>query len=348
MHHSKAVNAFGSGGCHNRAYVPGDGRPGRHQDVSRAGITVRGRRSAPRPDQEDEVSDKSLGAGADAFGRNVPSSTVAGHQPAAKLKRVRGLMRGLQVLRALNEVNHATVVEISRRTGLSRGTVYRLLDTLIEAGYVAHAGSRHLYRLTIMVRTLSDGFDDEAWVSEIASPVIAELGRKIVWPTDLATFDGNAMVVRETTHLTSPLSITRSIVGQRITMLFSSLGHAYLAFCPKSERDAILRDLAAADTPEGQLARKRAALDHLMTETRKRGYGFREGGLLPLTGSIAVPVMWRGRPIACINMHYILSALSRDEVVERYLGHMREAASRIEKGLAEGSVEQTEAMRVSA
>lgn len=266
----------------------------------------------------------------------------------ASPKLVRGLLRGLLVLRALNENNYSSVLQLSKATGLPRATIYRLLDTLISAGYVTQGGNKDLYRLTIMVRTLSDGFDDEAWVSEIASPVIAELGRKIVWPTDIATYDKDAMLIRETTHLTSPLSITRSAVGLRVSIMFTAIGRAYLAYCSDTEREAIIRNLAATDTPDGAFAKKRQAVDRLVAETRKRGYGAREGGILPSTGSIAVPVMWRGRVIACINMHYILSALSRDEVVKRYLGPMREAAAKIEEGLAKSAPTVQESVRLRA
>jgi IclR family mhp operon transcriptional activator len=247
---------------------------------------------------------------------------------------VRGLTRGLAVLRALNETNYATALQLSRSTGLPRPTVYRLLETLIAAGYVAHGPRPDNYRLTIAVRALSDGFDDEAWVTDIASPILSELGHAIVWPTDIATFDRDAMVVRETTHATSPLSINREKAGFRPPLLLTALGLAYLAELPAAECDAVLHALAASDRPDAALARNPRAVAAVLAEVRRRGYGFREGGISPKTGSIAVPVMWRGRPLACINIHYILSALTMDQVVERYLPLMRAAAARIEEALA--------------
>jgi IclR family mhp operon transcriptional activator len=83
------------------------------------------------------------------------------------------------------------------------------------------------------------------------------------------------------------------------------------------------------------LAKNRRAVNALLAEVRRRGYGFREGGISPKTGSIAVPVMWRGRPLACINIHYILSAMTMEQVAERYLPAMRTAAAKIEKALAQ-------------
>jgi IclR family mhp operon transcriptional activator len=242
-------------------------------------------------------------------------------------------MRGLAVLHALNEKNYATALQLSRATGLPRPTVYRLLETLIAAGYVAHGPRPDLFRLTIAVRALSDGFDDEAWMTDIASPILSELGQAIVWPTDIATFDRDAMVVRETTHATSPLSINREKAGFRVPVLLSSLGLVYLAHVGEAERDTILRTLAASDRPDAALARNRRAVAALLAEVRRRGYGFREGGISPKTGSIAVPVLWRGRPLACINIHYILSAMTMEQVVERYLAPMRAAAAKIEKEL---------------
>jgi IclR family mhp operon transcriptional activator len=151
----------------------------------------------------------------------------------------------------------------------------------------------------------------------------------------MATFDRDAMVVRETTHNSSPLSINREKAGFRPPVLLSSLGLVYLAHVGEAERETILRNLATSDRPDAALARNRRAVNGLLAEVKKRGYGFREGGISPKTGSIAVPVMWRGRPLACINIHYILSAMPMPLVVERYLPPMRAAAAKIEQALAQ-------------
>ena len=250
-------------------------------------------------------------------------------------KIVRGLLRVLSVLRALNENNYATAMQLAKATDLPRPTVDRLLHTLIQAGYVTHAGARDTFRLTNLVRSLSDGFDDEAWVTQVAGPVLAELGDKIVWPTDIATFDRDSMVVRETTHRRSPLSINREVPGFRPPVLLSSLGLVYLAWSTERDQEEILRAIAASDRPDAPLARDREWVQARLAEVRRRGYGFREGGISEKTGSIAVPVMWRGKSLAAINIHYILSALSMEQVVDRYLEDMRGAARKMERLLME-------------
>lgn len=263
----------------------------------------------------------------------------------AETQLVQGLIRGLLLLRQLNERNHATALELSRATGLPRGTTYRLLDSLIEAGYVSRGARRGTYRLTVQVRALADGFNDEAWISEVASPVLADLGNEIVWPTDIGTFDRDAMIIRDTTHASSPLSINREKAGFRPPVLLSALGQAYLAWSPPQDQDAILTAIASSGQPDAGLAADRAAAMRLLQTVRRKGYGFREGGISPRTGSIAVPVLRGERPIAAINLHYILSALTEAEVVAQYLAPLQRAAKRIEQRISQLSPDDAELER---
>jgi IclR family mhp operon transcriptional activator len=119
-------------------------------------------------------------------------------------------------------------------------------------------------------------------------------------------------------------------------MLLTALGRAYLAWCPAAERELILRTLAVSAQPDATLAKDRKMVDMLLDQVLRKGYGFREGGLSERTGSIAVPVRWTDRVIACVNMHYILSALSEREVADRYLEPLRFAAAEVERRMKAG------------
>ena len=81
---------------------------------------------------------------------------------------IRALMRGLDALTILNLRDGATVSEVVQEIRLPRTTVYRILQTLCDAGFVYRDPVDDRYRLTVLVRGLSDGFDDEHWVTQIA------------------------------------------------------------------------------------------------------------------------------------------------------------------------------------
>ena len=96
---------------------------------------------------------------------------------------IRALIRGLDALTVLNLRNGATVSEVAQEIKLPRTTTYRILETLSHAGFVYRDSTDDRYRLTIMVRGLSDGYDDEAWVTDIARPNVLALGERVVGPS---------------------------------------------------------------------------------------------------------------------------------------------------------------------
>lgn len=147
---------------------------------------------------------------------------------------IRALLRGLEVLHVLNSHNGATVSEVAGEIDLPRTTTYRILETLCVAGYAYRAVSDDRYRLTIMVRGLSDGFDDEAWITLIARQYMYELCQEIVWPCAIATISGSTMLVRQTTDHRSPLAVEKRGPGFRVAILGSAAGICYLSFAPKN------------------------------------------------------------------------------------------------------------------
>jgi IclR family mhp operon transcriptional activator len=246
---------------------------------------------------------------------------------------MRGVTRTIAVLRALNASNSARVTDLAQRTGIPRPSLYRILETLRVLGYVRRRGDEERYELTILVRSLSDGFNDEAWVCGIALPVMEELQREIVWPTDIATFFDDAMYLRETTRRSSPLTIDSATVGLRLPMLKSATGKAYLAFCGDAEREAIMENLRHSSAAEDARARDARFVRNLLLATRRNGYGEQHGEIFPKTGAIAVPLM-RGKSVmGCLNISFIASALNPADAAARYLPALSAAARRIEEKL---------------
>lgn len=246
---------------------------------------------------------------------------------------MRGPLRTITVLRALNVRNGATVAELSTVTGISRPALYRILETLRTAGYVSVNLRQQRYCLTMLVRTLAEGFSDEDWVTQVARPVLSALQRKVLWPVDLGTFMNNAMWIRETTRQSSPLTIDRGVVGLRFPMLQGATGRAYLAFCPANERQQILTNLSRCPEAGNELVHRPGELKALLDRTRDSGYGQRYGEQPTETGAIAVPVLVGERVIACINMTFIASAMRPEEAARQHLSAMLRSAKKIAEGV---------------
>ena len=255
----------------------------------------------------------------------------------ASYRHVQGLSRGLAILHAINlsPEGWASIAGLSGTTGLHRTTVRRLLETLQAEGYVRRSASDDSYRLNQKIRQLSDGFTDDEWISEIANPVLGELLQKVVWPSDLCTLDGDSMLVRETTHRFSPLSFHRAMIRQRMPVLFTSAGRAYLAYCSEEERQQVLGLLVAGNDEQAAFARNRALVEQMLEKVRRQGYATNEGEWSQQSkiAAIALPVRHKEHVLAAINIVFLKKAVSVAEASERLLPHLSAAVKRIETRL---------------
>ena len=257
---------------------------------------------------------------------------------------IRALLRGLEALAVLNLRNGATVSEVAAEIRLPRTTTYRILETLAAAGYVFRDPADDRYRLTILVRGLSDGFDDEAWVTQIAKPYIYELCRDIVWPVAIATLSGSTMMVRETTDHRSPLAVERYSAGFRVPILVTASGRAYLAHCSQQQREVILEMLGRSTRDEDRLARNRAELNRILTDVRTQGYASAiRARRVSDEVSLAVPIQFDDRVLACITVRFSGSAVPMKVAIDRFLPRLRDTGSKIRARFVEQQHQVTEA-----
>ena len=259
---------------------------------------------------------------------------------------IRALIRGLDALTVLNLRNGATVSEVAQEIRLPRTTTYRILETLSHAGFVYRDATDDRYRLTIMVRGLSDGYDDEAWVTQIARPFIHDLSKDIVWPVAIASLSGTTMMVRESTDHRSPLAVERYSAGFRVPLLLSSSGRVYLAFSPPTQRESLLDILGRSNKEEDALARNRPELMKLLNDVRMQGYA---SAVRPRRVSdeisMAVPILIDDRVLAAVSIRFSGTAVPLKLGVERFLPKLRDTANKIRQSFVEQQREAPQPLR---
>lgn len=247
------------------------------------------------------------------------------------IRPIRALNRGLEALTVLNTRDGATVAEIAQELRLPRTTVYRIVETLCNEGFIARDEGDDRYRLTIHVRALSEGFDERGWVSRIAQPLLEELGREIAWPVSIAAPCGNAMVIRASTA--GPLAIERSSPGMRLPLLASAAGRCYLAHCAPAQREPLIEALARSDREEDRLARARSELVRVLEEIRAQGFAAttRRHRIVEET-TLSVPLINGSRVLGCLTARFATASLPQRTGVERLLPRLKQYAAKIVTG----------------
>ncbi len=195
------------------------------------------------------------------------------------------------------------------------------------------------YRLTILVRALRHGFDDDGWVTQIAKPCLAELGRDLVWPVSIATLSGTMMVLRETTDHATPLATVRYTAGHRLPLLSTATGRVYLAFCTAAERDGLLDSLARSTREEDKLARSPLADTHrMLADVAQQGFAATthdapvDGGGLPRRSRAGAR-----RRIGDPTVRFNATAVPMPAAIERFLPKLHHSAAKMVGLLSEQS-----------
>lgn len=216
---------------------------------------------------------------------------------------------------------------IAGQLDLPRSTVYHLLDTLQEHGFVMHLPEERRYGLGIAAVELSSAYERQEPLARIGRPLLAALVDRVRLSGHLAVPHGrDVLYVVEERAPGSPPLVTD--VDVRLPMQLTASGRAILAALPKAQVRALFPDREAFvhrhDDPDGidRYSRLRSVLDATMT----RGYALEEGSVTAGLSSIGVPVLdHRGWPVAAIAVTYPAAGVA-PEVASGLAAEVRAAA----------------------
>lgn len=249
-------------------------------------------------------------------------------------KPVNAALRVLEVLASVNRLRgRATVSEIHQQTGINKATIVRMLETLTHAEYVMRNDDEKTYGVTGKTLMLSAAFDRHRLISGVIGPHIQEFTDTNGWPSDVALFDTDAMLVIESSRRGGPLCFNRA-PGHRFPALGGSLGLTYLAYCTSEERDAIVRQAAEDPAPWNDLARNPSELHGALTDIRTNGYAtmtpsYSTAEYKNRISSIGVPILSGDTLHASINVLYLRNVLDEDTARENLLGPLKQVAAKI-------------------
>lgn len=244
-------------------------------------------------------------------------------------QEIKSLKKALNALAYMNQEGEATVASLARALGLPRTTAFRLLMTLVSAGYIEKVADSGVYRLTSRVLLLSSGYQEESLMLEAAAPLLRKTGKEIGWPLSITTPRASEMIVRLTTIFDTSMVLNRFAVGYGVPILYTTTGLCFLALCAEPERMAVLELARQANDPREQLVHDIERLDAILSRIRDRGFSvieypeYREG-------NVGVPLTIYGRIVGGIVMRYIKSAMSEQKMRGHYVPLLKQLSRDIQ------------------
>ena len=254
-------------------------------------------------------------------------------------KHVSALQRGLSVLSAVSRLEHASVADVREHTGLDKGTILRMLETLAHEGYVEKHPLDLTYSLTGLMADLGRGCEPHARLAQLTSPLMRKFRTQLEWPSDFAVPDGDAMFFVDPGGGEPVPLLAHRPPNYRPDLLLSATGLAYFASCADEEQRRMIDRISGTAPPEGKkLLRNKARFSRLIEQVRKEGYAttdpdyakrMRGEGLV----TIATPVTDLQRVYGAVCLFLVRSSVSEKAARRSYLPRLKVLAGKLMKKL---------------
>lgn len=253
---------------------------------------------------------------------------------------IRSVQRVLMLIRLMNRRDSWTLQQISDEARLAKPTVYRLLHTLIDEGYVhMPPGKVGVYRLTSNIRELGAGLTSFTIFADLAEPIVIDATRSIDWPASFAMPDPPFMrVVSCGMPYSQEHSVRPTSVGREHWMFASAVGTAYLSRCSDAQLEVCHQAAVRHQLSDGN-ARPVPSMQSVLSlakTARTVGYALRFAQQADINAAMAVPVYlddWAIGSVACSTFPRSLSA----DFIQRVLPRVTQAAGEIAVACAAAS-----------
>lgn len=162
------------------------------------------------------------------------------------------------------------VTELSKRLGLHKNNVFRLLATLESRGYMEQNKVTGNYRLGLKVLELGQVFIKHMGLLKMARPILEEIVERCNETSYLGVIRDDRVVYVDVVEATRPVRVI-SRVGVGLPVYCSAVGKAQIAFESADEVDRILNENPMKRYTAHTLADRGQVLAQL-DEIRQRGY----------------------------------------------------------------------------
>jgi IclR family pca regulon transcriptional regulator len=272
--------------------------------------------------------------------RNTTKSepTNSADEDKSQRSTVQSLAKGFRVLEAFTaEKDELTLSQIAAKADLDPGTTYRMLNTLVDLGYVSRIPESKRFSLTLKILNLGFHAIAHTDLRSLVRPVLKGLVSEISEAASFAVLQGADVLYLERVRA----GITRLGVdiriGTTVPACQTAIGQSILAFLPEHEVERIEALSLSTSFKSKALSRP---LSEVLEKIRTDGYIITDSLFAEGLRILAVPVLdIDGYPVGAISIAAPAVRCTTEELERRALTVTLTAAKNIGRALlASGSV----------
>jgi len=242
------------------------------------------------------------------------------------------LAKGLNLLEELAQsAEGMTAVELADSIGVHKTSVYRYLNTLLQAGYIKTNGDGR-YHMGNKILELSSQLLRRMPLRETAHPFLVKLSADIQKTVHLCVLDGHDVIYIDKVESQRSLPLL-SRIGSRAPAYCTAVGKILLASMPTDQVISLLRESTLPKRTPTTITDPMHLLEELKT-TAERGYAIDNGEHEEGIKCFAAPIKeYSGEVIGAVSITGLKRELDDGTEAERLIAALNEAAEKIDRAL---------------
>ena len=213
---------------------------------------------------------------------------------------VRVLKKAVAVLETLSAAGRPLgLAELSRRMNYPKPTIYRILRSFLELGYLSVDRATGWYVPTSKLAQLGRA-GQTLDLGRRAMQAMEGLHQEFNETVNLGVLEGDQISYAACLETTRPLRLMVR-PGTKDPFYCTALGRAIVAFLPDREQEELISRVKF-EARTARTVRTRAALKKILRDTRRRGWAIDDEECDPGVLCLGAPLLERGRPVAAISI----------------------------------------------
>ena len=252
--------------------------------------------------------------------------------PATERGEHQNIRRATLALNALAKSSESglRMTDVIAQTGLSKGTVHRLLAGLVANGWVEYEASTGNYFLGMQLLSWAIDASNRFGLAQRFAPALSHLAEVTEDTVFLSLRSGTDSVCVARFEGAFPIKTLTLNVGDRRPMGIGAGSLALLAYLPPDEIEHILDVNRAA---RSRYPIDESLLHRMISTARQTGFAFNDERVIKGMSAVGVPVYRFDKlPIAAISIAAVTERL-QGKRLKTALAHLRKTVATVEKTL---------------
>ncbi|MET4069138.1 IclR family pca regulon transcriptional regulator [Bradyrhizobium sp. S3.2.6] len=223
--------------------------------------------------------------------KRAPEATPKNPKNKNPKNHVASVGKAFAVLKSFtSEAFELTLSEVAARADLDRGTAFRLIQTLIELGFLQAVPQSRRFRLGVACLDLGYTVLSHGSLRTIVEPLLRDLVPEVGDAASLGILDGGDVIYLARVGAGLDRHKMDRRPGTRIPAYSAALGHAMLAHLQRNEQIERLESRPRVKLSERTLTDLDALLARL-DQVKKKGYAVSDGENAYGLRTLAMPIL---------------------------------------------------------